>query len=104
MSNTPKLLPSITVGTTAVAVDQRSPGSGVGSNYIHKYASVQIQADPANSGKVYVGDNTANFTATNYIRVLNAGDWFTVSGSAIDATKIFVLGSASAQVVHVGAS
>lgn len=97
MSNTLKMLPTVTVGTTAVAVDQR------GQNF-HKYASVSIQADPANSGKVYVGDNSGTLSGSSYVRVLNAGDFFTISGSAIDATRIFVLGSAAGQIVHVGAS
>jgi hypothetical protein len=104
MSNSLKMLPTITVGTTAVAVDQRSQGSAAGTMGIHKYASVSLQADPANTGKIFVGDNSGNLSTTTYVRVLNAGDWFSVAGSAVDASKMFVLGSAAGQVVHVGAS
>jgi hypothetical protein len=99
MSNTLKMLPTVTVGTTAVAVDQRAQGEG-----IHKYASISIQADPANTGKVYVGDNSGNLSTTTYVRVLNAGDWMTIAGSAVDPSRIMVLGSVAGQIVHVGAS
>lgn len=104
MSNSLKLLPTITVGTTAVAVDQRSPGSGAGTNYIHKYASISIQADPANTGVIYVGDNSGTLTNTSYARVLNPGDWMTISGSAVDGSRVMILGSAAGQVLHVSAS
>jgi hypothetical protein len=84
-----KTLPALTVGTTATQL----------TNSTHsKWASVSIQADPANSGQVFVGDSLVS--TTRYSRVLNAGDWFTVSGSAMDPSKIYVLGSAASQVVH----
>lgn len=104
MSNSLKLLPAITVGTTPVAVDQRSQGSATGTLGIHKYASVSIQSDPLNTGKIYVGDNSGTLSTTNYVRILNPGDWFSVAGSAVDASKMFVVASVAAQILHVGAS
>jgi hypothetical protein len=93
MANAIKTLPQITVGTTAVPLSTSTSS---------KWASVSIQADSANSGKVYVGDSLVS--TTRYSRVLNASDWFTISGSAIDPSKVYVLGSAAAQIVHPSGS
>lgn len=104
MSNTLKQLPTVTVGTTPVAVDQRSQGSAAGSMGIHKYASVSIQSDPLNTGKIFVGDNSGTLSTTAYVRILNPGDFFTITGSAVDASRMFVVASIAAQILHVGAS
>ena len=103
MSNTLKQLPTVTVGTTAVLIDQRSQGSATGTLGIHKYASVSVQSDPNNTGTIYIGDN-ANLTTSAYVRALSPGDWFSISGSAVDATKMGAIASAAGQILHVGAS
>src|ERR1700748_1159377 len=99
MSNNVKTLPALTVGTTALQIASgfTNPGSGKAytSENWHKHASVSIQADPANSGTVFVGDSQVS--STRFSRVLNPGDWYTVSGSAIDVNKIYVVGSAAVQ-------
>lgn len=104
MSNSLKQLPTVTVGTTAVAVDQRSQGSATGTLGIHKYASVSLQSDPLNTGKIYIGDNSGTLTATSYVRILNPGDFFTITGSAVDPSRMMVIASVAAQILHVGAS
>ena len=84
-----KTIAALTVGTTPVQL----------LNSTHsKWASVSIQADPTNTGTVFVGDSLVS--TTRYSRVLNAGDWITISGSAVDPSKVYVLGSAAGQVVH----
>lgn len=95
MANALAVFLPVTVGVTALTIDP----SGV--NY-HKFASVSIQADPLNTGQIYVGNSL--LSTTRYARVLNPGDSFTIAGSAIDTTKIFVLGSAAGQIAHPSAS
>jgi hypothetical protein len=63
---------------------------------------VSIQADPANTGKVLVGDR--NVSTTQYARSLNAGDWFTISGSAVDATNMWAVATVAGQILHPSAS
>lgn len=106
MSNAIKTLPALTVGTTALQIAAGYTNPGSGNTYTtekwHKWASVSIQADPANSGTVYVGDST--LSSTRYSRELQPGDWYTIAGSAVDVNKIYVLGSASGQIVHPSGS
>lgn len=92
MSNAVKTLPQVTVGTTPLQIAAAS----------HKWASVSIQADPANTGKVFVGD--VNVSLTRYSRVLNAGDWWSISGSSVDPLNTWVLGSVAGQIVHPSGS
>lgn len=105
MSNNIKTLPALTVGATALQIahgTNGSSGNAITTENWHKWASVSIQADPANSGTVYVGDSLVS--TTRYSRVLNPGDWYTVAGSAIDINKVWVVGSAASQVVHPSGS
>jgi hypothetical protein len=99
MSNNIKTLPALTVGTTPLAITN---GTALASQNWHKWASVSVQADPANTGIVYVGDSLVS--NTRYSRALNPGDWYTVAGSAVDVNRVFVLGSAAGQVVHPSGS
>ena len=99
MSSNLRTLPQITVGSSTPL--QILTTVEIGQNW-HKKESVSLQADPNNSGVVYVGD--AFVSSTQYARVLNPGDWWTLSGSAIDPNRIFVLGSAASQVVHPSVS
>jgi len=105
MSNNVKTLPALTVGATALQIANGVNGSSgnpiTGENW-HKWASVSIQADPSNTGTVYVGDSLVS--TTRYSRELQPGDWYTVAGSAIDINKVWVVGSAAGQVVHPSGS
>lgn len=100
MSNNLKTLPAVTVGATAVQI---TPTAMQSQNY-HKWASVSIQSDPTNaSGSVvYVGDSLVS--TTRYSRALNPGDWWTISGSAIDVNRIYVVGSTTGLIVHPSGS
>src|ERR1700761_8572804 len=75
MSNNVWTLPALTVGTTALQIASgfTNPGSGKAytSENWHKHASVSIQADPANTGTVFVGDSQVS--STRFSRVLNPG-------------------------------
>jgi hypothetical protein len=86
-----KLLPTVTVGTTAVQVDQRTQAS-------RGFQSLSMQADGANSGVIYVGDSTV--TTSLYARALSAGDWMTVTADGVDGSAIYVVGSAAGQILH----
>lgn len=86
MSNAIKTLPRVVVGTTPVQVT---------TTLNHKWASVSIQADPSNTGTIYVGDN--NVSATRYSRALAAADWFVIAGSAVDPSKVWLVASAAGQ-------
>lgn len=96
MANQLKTLPQITVGTTAVAIITTADGNE--GNYA-PHASVSVQADPANSGTLYVGDKF--LSTTQYAAALSPGQMYTVAGSAINPNKIYVLGSAAGQNAHV---
>jgi len=89
MSNAIKTIPALTVGTTAIPLT---------TGKFHKWASVSLQADSANSGIVYVGDSLVS--ATRYSRALSAGDWYSLAGSSVDPTLVYVVASAAAQIVH----
>lgn len=91
MTQSINLLPTVTVGTTAVQVDTR------GLTF-RQYRSLRLQADPANSGQIYGGDSTV--TTSKWGFVLNAGDWTTVTGDAVDGSAIWVVASAAAQILH----
>jgi len=92
MAQAIKLLATLTVGTGAgVQVDQR-----VQQN--RAFRSLSMQADPANTGQIFVGDSTV--TTSLYARVLNAGDWITLTGDSVDGAEIYVTASAAGQVLH----
>ena len=92
MSQAIKTLAPVTVGLTAAQVDQR------GQNY-HKWASVRVQSDGANTGTIYVGDN--NVSATRYAAALSPGDFYVIGpGSAVDPTRVWVVASVANQIVH----
>lgn len=86
MSNAIKTLPRVVVGTTKVQATTETT---------HKWASVSIQADPSNTGVIYIGDN--NVSATRYSRALAASDWYVIAGSAVDPSKVWMVASAAGQ-------
>jgi hypothetical protein len=106
MSNNIKTLPALTVGATALQIANGYTNPGTSAAFTldtyHKWASVSIQADPSNTGIVYVGDSKVS--TTRYSRALNPGDWYTVAGSAVDPNKVWVVGSTTGQVVHPSGS
>jgi hypothetical protein len=91
MTQSINLLPTLTVGTTAVQVDQR------GLTF-RQFRSISLQADAANTGIIYVGDSTV--TALKYARALAASDWMTITGDSVDGAAIWVVASVAAQVLH----
>lgn len=99
MSNQLAVFPAQTVGTTAVSVSTTTVGNE--GNFTPR-ASVSVQADPTNTGTVYIGNSL--LSTTRYARALQPGDFFTISGSAINANKIFALGSIAGQIIHVSGS
>jgi hypothetical protein len=85
------LLPTVTVGTTAVQVDARGL-------MVRGFSSISMQADVLNSGTIYVGDSTV--TTSLYARALKASDWLTLSVDGADGSEIWVVGSAAGQILH----
>lgn len=91
MTQSINLLPTVTVGTTPVQVDTR------GLAY-RQYRSIRLQADPANTGQIFVGDGTVS--TSKWGAVLNASDWTTVTGDAVDGRAIWLVASAAGQILH----
>ncbi len=92
----PQTLATITVGTTATAVDTTQLA-----------AQLYIEADGGNSGTIFVGDS--NLSASRYMTNLAAGKGFWVSAawpsrpdhSNLQLNSFYVLGSAASQKVHI---
>lgn len=99
MSNQLADYPAITVGTTPVALFTTTLGNE--GNFTPR-ASISVQADPANSGTIYVG--SSKVSTTRYAAALTAGQMYTIAGSAINGNKIWILGSAASQVAHPSAT
>lgn len=96
MPNTVKTLPAVVVGLTPVPLTTVTPnGAGNGFNHQHFGLSVSVQYDPAGTGILYVGDNLVS--STRYSRALAPGDFYTVAGSAVDPSRVFVVASVAAQ-------
>lgn len=101
MPNSTALLPTLTVGTVAIPVIAFVPnGSSPTNGFAHRRfsLSVSVQSDPANTGTIYVGDSTVSIT--KYSRALSPGDWYTVQGSAVDPSKLYLVSDVAAQLAH----
>lgn len=98
MPNSPKDLPTLAVTTTPVPLYVVTDnGTGNGFNH-HKFGlSVSVQNDPASTGILYVGDNTVS--TTKYSRALAPGDFYTVAGSSVEPSRVWVV-SASTSTAH----
>lgn len=92
MAQALKVLPELTVGTTAVQLDQRTQQN-------LQFRSITIQADDANTGQIKFGDSTVS--ASHYARSLNAHEWATFAGDAVVGSEIWVIASAAGQILHV---
>lgn len=100
MPNSPKTLPALVVGTSAVPLITVTQNGPVGTGFNHQRwgLSVSVQYDPNGTGVLYVGDNLVS--SSRYSRVLQPGDWYTVAGSAVDPSRVFVVASVAAQNVY----
>lgn len=94
MSDNLSTLPAVTVGTSALQITPIA----FQSQTWHKRSSASVFANPANSGTIYVGDSFVS--TTRYAAAINAGQLWTIAGSAIDLNKIYVLGSAAGQIAQ----
>lgn len=94
MPNTVKLLATLTLTTSPQRLSPK-PASGAAH---HWGLSVSVQSDSANTGIIYVGDNTV--TTTRYSRALNPGDYYVVAGSAVDPSTIWIVGSVAGDIAH----
>lgn len=99
MSNQLWVLPQQTVGTIATTIQSTTVGN---EGNFAPHASIAIQADPANSGTLYVGNSL--LSTTRYSAALSPGQMWSMVGSAINPGKIFILGSVAGQVAHVSGS
>ena len=100
MSSNLIVLPQITVGNSAVQISTTAMQA---QNY-HKMASVTIENDSSNGSGSYILVGNSLITTTQFARKLFPGDWWTVSGSAIDINKIYVLGSTSGLKANISAT
>jgi len=91
MAQAIKLLATLTVGASSQQVDQRTQQN-------RAFRSLRLVADPTNTGVIYYGDSTV--TTSLWAGYLNAGDWTVLTGDSVDGAEIYVIASASGQVLH----
>lgn len=91
MSNSIRTIPDIAVTGTPVPLKPQSNPGGKGS--VSKWASVAIQNTGA-TGNIYVGDSLVSLTRKS--AVLAPGQTYSVSGSAIDPSLIYVMSDTTA--------
>jgi|SRR5882757_685388 len=89
-------IPDITVTATPVSLLPQNNVGGHGS--VHKWGVVSIQNNGA--GVVYVGDSLVS--ATRKAAQLAAGQSWSITGSAIDPSLIFVMSTAGSTVSASG--
>ena len=96
MSTGLKTRASVTVvpAGTRVALATKTAGSRVAD-----MQALRLEGDDGNTGVIFVGD--LNVSATRYATSLAAGDSFTIEGSAVDITTIFVDTSVNGSIVQV---
>jgi hypothetical protein len=104
MSTGLKVFPQVTVGTSAVQICTAAMITDQGNGIVHPLQSLSIQADPSNTGTIYVGAWLPAVTTTTYSRELQPGDWYSIAGSSIDGCRIGLIASASGQVAHISAT
>lgn len=100
MSNSIRTIPDLTVGTTAVPLTPQNNPNGKGS--FHKWASVAIQNNSATAINVYVGDSLVSTSRKSAF--LAQGQTYSISGSAIDPSLIYVLADAPGAIVSASGS
>lgn len=102
MSNSIRTIPDLTVGTTAVPLVPESNAGGQGSP--HKWASCSIQNNSTVGGGqiVYVGDSLVSPTRKS--AALTPGQSYSISGSAVDPSLIYVVASAAGATVSPSGS
>ena len=96
MSTGLKTRAAITIATAGTR--QQLAMKTAGSRVVDAQA-IRLEADDGNSGAVFVGDLLVS--ATRYTTKLAAGDSFTIEGSAVDITTIWVDTDIDASVVQV---
>lgn len=100
MSNSIRTIPDLTVGTTAVPLVPEDNAGGQGSR--HKWASCSIQNNSTSGQIVYVGDSLVSSTRKS--AALTPGQSYSISGSAVDPSLIYVVASAAAATVSPSGS
>lgn len=101
MSNQLAVFPQQVLSTAATPVSTVTVGPE--GNFTPR-ASVSIQADPSNVGVVFIGNSLMVATPTQYARALKPGDWFSISGSAINAGKIYARAATAGDIIHTSGS
>lgn len=86
MSNSIRTIPDIAVTTTRQPCLPEANAGGQGS--VHKWASVSIQ-NTGGTGNVYVGDSLV--TTTRKSAVITPGQSYSISGSAVDPSLIYLV-------------
>ncbi len=96
MSTGLKTRASVTVTTAATRVQIATKAAG---NRVADVQAIRLEGDDGNAGVIFVGD--LNVSATRYATSLAAGDSFTIEGSAVDITTIFVDTDVSGSIVQI---
>ena len=96
MSTGLKTRASVTVATagTRIQIATKVAGSRVAD-----VQAVRLEGDDGNAGAIFVGDLLVS--ATRYATKLAAGDSFTIEGSAVDITTIFVDTNTNGSIVQI---
>ena len=86
---------------TRVAITIATAGTEqqVESTFESTVQAVRFEADDGNAGAIFIGD--LNVSATRYTAKLAAGDSFTLEGSAVNLTTIFVDTDTNGSIVQV---
>lgn len=84
---------TIATATTRQQILAKAAGSRVNAQ------AVRLEADDGNSGAIFVGDLLVS--AARYTTKLAAGDSFTIEGSAVDLTTIYVDTDVSGSIVQI---
>lgn len=93
-------VPDMTNLEPAIPLLPNTPGH---KGSYHKWSSVSVMASSANgTGKVWIGDSLVS--QSRHSAVLSAGQSYSISGSAIDPSLIFVLGDGPLLVVFASGS
>ena len=61
--------------------------------------AMRLEGDDGNSGAIFVGD--LNVSATRYATKLAAGDSFTIEGSAVDLTTVWLDTDTNGSIVQI---
>ncbi len=83
----------------AITVATAGTRQQVATTYESTIQAVRFEGDDGNAGAIFIGD--LNVSETQYTAKLAAGDSFTLEGSAVNLTTLFVDTDTNGSIVQV---